>query len=416
MALEQQQLAALNRLIAEIALTNCFYHRKLAAVGGLAGFESLAAFRATMPFTTKDELARDQIAHPPYGTTLTFPHERYTRFHQTSGTGGRPLIWLDDPASWQWVLENWKVVWQKAGAVHGDAAFFAFSFGPFLGFWAAFDSAVQLGLRAIPGGGLSSVERLRLLLAQRPRLLCCTPTYALRLADVARAESLDLGASGVERILVAGEPGGSVPAIRARIEESWPGARVVDHHGMTEIGPVSYGVPEEPAVLQLMHHAYFCEVLQPGTTDPVAVGESGELVLTTLGRAACPLLRYRTGDLVKPVLLPGRDHAEFSLEGGVLGRVDDMVIVRGVNLYPASMDAAIRAVPGVSEYQVEIDRRRTLSEVTVRVEATATAPDPTDELAKHLRSAFQLRIVVEKVAPGVLPVFEMKARRWKILT
>src|SRR5690606_3497608 len=128
-----------------------------------------------------------------------------TRYHQTSGTHGRPLVWLDTSESWQWLLENWKIIWRNAGAVAGDSAFFAFSFGPFLGFWSAFDSAQQLGLRTIPAGGMSSSERLRFLLARTPRLLCCTPTYALRLADVARQENIDLRDSGVEVVMVAGE-------------------------------------------------------------------------------------------------------------------------------------------------------------------------------------------------------------------
>lgn len=414
-ALAQQQLAALNRLLAAIAPSNRFYQRRLTPAGGLQGFDSLARFSERMPFTTKDELARDQSENPPYGSTLTYPPGTYIRYHQTSGTSGRPIVWLDDPASWQWVLDNWKIVWQQAGAAPGDAAFFAFSFGPFLGFWAAFDSAVQLGLQAIAAGGLSSSERLRFLLARRPRFLCCTPTYALRLAEVARQESLDLRDSGVERLMVAGEPGGSVPAVRARIEESWPGARVVDHHGMTEVGPVSFGVPEQPAVLRLMHQSYYCEVLEPGGATPVAPGGCGELVLTTLGRAACPLLRYRTGDLVQPVTLPGEDPAAFGLAGGILGRVDDMVIVRGVNLYPAAMDAAVRAVAGVREYQVEIDKRGTMPEVRVRFESVDDARDPSGELGRHLCASFQMRIEVEKVAAGTLPVFEMKARRWRIL-
>ena len=415
-ALAPQQLAALNRLVAAIAPTNRFYRRKLAAADGLGGFASLDAFRAWMPFTTKAELARDQQEFPPYGSTLTYPIERYVRFHQTCGTSGRPLAWLDDADSWQWVLENWKVVWRRAGAEAGDAAFFAFSIGPFLGFWAAFDSAVQLGLRAIPAGGLSSRERIRFLLAQRPRHLCCTPTYALRLAEVAREEGLDLADTGVRRILVAGEPGGSVPATRARIEAAWPGATVVDHHGMTEIGPVSYGVPGEPSWLRLMHGSYLCEVLAPDTNQPVAPGATGELVLTTLGRTACPLLRYRTGDLVRPVVLPGEAAEEFVLEGGILGRVDDMVIVRGVNLYPSSMDAAVRAVPGVGEYQVEIDRRPTLPQIKVRFEAVAAGSDPAAALERHLAATFQMRIEVEQVTGGTLPRSEFKARRWRVVT
>src|SRR5262245_26613006 len=131
--IEAQQLAALNRLVAEIAPTNVFFRRKLTMAEGLAGFDSLADFRRRMPFTTKEELAHDQRENPPFGSTLTYPHESYTRFHQTSGTAGRPIIWLDNNESWQWVLENWKKIWQEAGAVRGDSAFFAFSFGPFLG-------------------------------------------------------------------------------------------------------------------------------------------------------------------------------------------------------------------------------------------------------------------------------------------
>lgn len=415
-ALGDQQLAALNRLVTEIAPTNRFYQRKLAAAAALEGFTSLDDYRARMPFTTKDELSRDQLEHPPHGSTLTHPLKNYTRFHQTSGTAGRPLVWLDTPQSWQWVLDNWKIVWQNAGALPGDAAFFAFSFGPFLGFWAAFDSAVQLGLRAIPAGGLSSAERLRFLLARRPRFLCCTPTYALRLADVARQESIDLSDSGVQRIMVAGEPGGSVPAVRARIEADWPGAKVVDHHGMTEVGPVSYGVPEDPTTLRLLHHAYLCEVLKPGTNEAVAVGEAGELVLTTLGRSACPLLRYRTGDLVQPVTLERAEAGAFALAGGVLGRVDDMVIVRGVNLYPSAVDAAVRALTSVREYQVEIDQRAALPQITVRFESVEGRQGVDAQLSKHLRATFQMRMDVQEVPAGVLPTFEMKARRWKILT
>jgi phenylacetate-CoA ligase len=414
--LASQQLAALNRLVAAIAPTNRFYRAKLASAGAGEGFGSLADFRARMPFTVKAELARDQLEHPPYGSTLTYPAESYTRFHQTSGTGGRPLIWLDNAESWQWLLENWKAIYRHAGATRGDSVFFAFSFGPFLGFWTAFDSAQQLGLRTIPAGGMSSSERLRFLLAQRPRILCCTPTYALRLADVARQESLDLSRSGVDRVMVAGEPGGSVPEIRARIEQSWPGARVIDHHGMTEVGPVSYSTAEEPTRLRLMHDRYFCEVLKPGTNDPIAPGESGELVLTTLGRDACPLLRYRTGDLVRPVVPAGAPAEEFALDGGILGRVDDMVIVRGVNLYPAAVDAALRAVGGVREYQVEIDKRQTLPEVRIRFEPENAGDDPCDALRKHLRASFAVRIEVEKVAAGTLPVFEFKAKRWRILS
>jgi phenylacetate-CoA ligase len=207
-----------------------------------------------------------------------------------------------------------------------------------------------------------------------------------------------------------------VPEIRSRIESSWSKACVVDHHGMTEIGPVSYGDLERPNLLRLLHQSYFCEVVKPDTNELVAPGESGELILTTLGRTACPLLRYRTGDLVKPVPVEGEPPEHFALEGGILGRVDDMVVVRGVNLYPSAVDAVVRSVSGVGEYQVEIDKRSTLPEVKVRFDVNADGSDPTTELTEQLRNAFQMRIQVEKVEVGLLPVFEMKARRWNILS
>ncbi|MCC6356152.1 MAG: phenylacetate--CoA ligase family protein [Verrucomicrobiae bacterium] len=409
-----EQLDALNRLIARIVGGNVFYRRKLASCGGEGGFESLEDYVGRMPFTTKEELSRDQEANPPYGSALTYPLERYTRVHQTSGTGGRPLVWMDDPESWQGLVENWKEVWCAAGARAGEGALFAFSFGPFLGFWTSFEAACQLGIRAYPGGGMSSADRVRALLTHPIAHLCCTPTYAMRLAEVAEAEGLPLGECGVERLMVAGEPGGSVPEVRARLEAAWPRARVFDHHGMTEVGPVSYQDPGRPNRLRLMHGAYLCEVVRPDSTVAVSPGETGELVLTTLKRVGSPLLRYRTGDLVRPVAIPGEDARAFALEGGILGRVDDMLIVRGVNVYPSAIDAVVRSVGGVTEYRVEVDRSRALPEVTIRIE-TAGDPGTVAELQKRLRTAFEMRMPVEVVPAGTLPRFEMKARRWHVV-
>ena len=136
-AIREAQLEQLRHLLTELFPGNAFYTRKLEDVGITFDVASLEDFSARFPFTSKSELVADQAAHPPYGTNLTYPLNTYTRFHQTSGTAGRPLVWLDTSDSWQWVLDNWKIVWQQAGARAGDSAFFAFSFGPFLGFWAA---------------------------------------------------------------------------------------------------------------------------------------------------------------------------------------------------------------------------------------------------------------------------------------
>ena len=382
-------LEKINALLAAIS-GNPLYRHKLS---GVTSVSSLEEFAERVPFTTKAELAQDQKNHPPYGTNLTHPLERYHRFHQTSGTSGQPMIWLDDREGWAWLRENWQWVWEKAGVTAGQAAIFPFSFGPFLGFWAGFESAVELGIRAIPAGGLTSESRVALMERLRPDALCCTPTYGLHLARVAG----DARSLGVKKIIVAGEPGGSLPEVRGRLEKAW-GAKVIDHHGMTEVGPVTVGDPDDPGRLLVRHDSYYCELINPND-DGV-----GELVLTTLGRYGSPLLRYRTGDLVKP-------DADFALQGGILGRVDDMVVVRGVNLYPGAIEEVVRAVPGVTEYEVHIDERGPMIEVRVLAEG-----EDLDLLERKLREVFSLRIPVEKAESGSLQRYELKARRWKRLS
>ena len=411
---ELKRLAQLNELVARVADTNAFWRRKLNKADALAGFTSYEHFQKRMPFTTKSELSDDQEANPPFGSFYTYPLDSYTRYHQTSGTSGSPLVWLDDPESWQWVLDNWKPTWRAAGARPGDSALFAFSFGPFIGFWAAFDSASQMGIRTIPAGGMGTVDRVRFILSKKPTYICCTPTYALRLVDVAEELGLDLEEAGVSCIVVGGEPGGSVPGIRNRIEVGWKTARVLDHHGMTEVGPLSFGDAENPGLLRLVHDTFICEVVDPETDEPVGPGETGELILTTLGRYACPLIRYRTRDLVKPVTVSGEPSEYFALEGGILGRTDDMVVVRGVNLYPSAVDAVVRSISGVKEYQVDIDTTGTLAQVSIRVDIEGESKMICAALSEKLRGAFHMRIDLEPVEPGSLPVFEMKAKRWNI--
>lgn len=410
------QLEQLRTLLAELIPGNAFYSEKLNAAGVTFDVASLDDFSRRFPFTTKTELVENQRAHPPYGTNLTYPIDRYTRFHQTSGTMGTPLRWLDTPESWEWMLESWGEVYRAAGVGRNDRIYFAFTFGPFIGFWMAFEAGGRLGALCIPGGGMSSAARVQAILDNAATVLCCTPTYALRLAEVAAQEKLDLKRSHVKTIIVAGEPGGSVPSVRARLEQLWPGARVFDHHGMTEVGPVTYECPKRSGVLHVIESAYYAEIIGPTTGKLVPSGETGELVLTTLGRIGSPLLRYRTGDLVKAGPQPcacGR--AEIALPGGILGRADDMIVVRGVNIYPSAVEEIIRAHDGVLEYQVQVGTVNSLTELSVRIEPHSDYADA-DSLAASLEKTFHkqfaLRVPVSKVPPGTLPRFEMKAKRW----
>lgn len=415
--LEGEQLDRLRGMLAEVASANRFYARKWeeAGVSGLPA--SLEEFSRTYPLTRKAELVDDQRAAPPYGTNLTYPLERYTRFNQTSGTTGLPLRWLDTPESWSWMVDNWAEVFRASGVTAEDRIFFAFSFGPFLGFWTAFEAGQRIGALCLPGGGMSTPARLRAILDNEVTTVCCTPTYAIHLGEVAAAEGLDLAASRVRTLIVAGEPGAGIPATRARIERLWPGTRLWDHHGMTEVGPVTFECPARQGVLHVIERSFIAEVIDPETGAAVAPGETGELVLTNLGRIGSPLVRYRTGDQVRQAA-PSRcacGRWDLGLEGGILGRTDDMVVIRGVNVYPTALEAVVRRFERVAEYRVEVHQENALPELRVVLEPVAECSDVNAlgcEVEAALRTAFNLRTPVSVVSPGTLPRFELKAKRW----
>jgi phenylacetate-CoA ligase len=412
-ALTDLQGERLRRLLAEILPQNHFYARKFAEAAVNPAALVTPADLSRLPFTTKAELLADQANHPPYGQVLTYPANRYCRLHQTSGTHARPLYWLDTPQSWGWILACWEKIFQIVGLGQGDRLFFPFSFGPFLGFWAAFDAAARLGYCCLPGGGMSSVARLHFLLEHQVTILFCTPTYALRLAETARQQGLDLAHSAVRMLIVAGEPGGSIPATRQQIESVW-GARVIDHTGMTEIGSLGIECPENPAGVHLLETECLAEVIDPATGTPVPPGQTGELVLTNLGRWGSPLLRYRTGDLVRVDPRPcpcGRTW--IRLEGGILGRTDDMIYLRGNNLYPSALEAVIRRFPDVAEYRVEVDQSEALPVLRIEIEPLPSAATNglAERIGRVIRDEMLFRAEVTTVPTGTLPRFEMKARR-----
>lgn len=406
--LASRQRARLAEMLAAVLPHNRFYAAKY------RGLPALDLDR--LPFTTKAELVENQAAHPPYGEMLTYPPERYTRLHQTSGTKGSPLRWLDTAESWGWTLDVWGRMFRLAGITAADRLLFPFSFGPFLGFWTAFEAAQRLGCLCLAAGGMSSGARLRMLLDNRATVVLCTPTYALHLAQVAREQGVRLDAStsgyAVRAIIVAGEPGGSIPATRARIEEAW-NARVFDHSGMTETGPMAIECETRRGGLHIMEDDYLPEVLDPATLEPVPAGQVGELVVTNLGRWGSPLIRYRTGDLIRVDPAPCPCGSPYlRLDGGILGRTDDMIPIRGNNFYPAALENVIRRFVEVVEYRVEVDAGTTLAELRVEIEPAADVPPGlAQRIAGTIRDELLFRADVQLVPPGTLPRFEMKARR-----
>jgi phenylacetate-CoA ligase len=412
-ALVKHQIDRLHELLQAILPANRFYAQKLSDAGiDPEQIQTLDDF-TRLPFTTKTELSADQNAHPPYGQVLTYPLSNYVRYCQTSGTTGQPLRWLDTRESWDWLLGCWGQIYQIVGVSASDRLFFAFSFGPFLGFWTAFDATARLDCLCFAGGGMSSVARLRFLLENQVTVVLCTPTYALHLAEVAAKEKIDLTAGPMTKLIVAGEPGGSIPATRARIESAW-GARLFDHHGLTEVGAAAVECPENPAGLHILESEYIAEVIEPGTNTPVTPGIIGELVLTNLGRWGSPALRYRTGDLVRvdPNPCPcGR--ALLRLQGGILGRTDDMIHIRGNNLYPSALEAVIRRFPEVAEYRVEVDQSQSLTALKIELEPSSEslATGLAERVERAIREELLFRAEVRAVNPGSLPRYEMKAQR-----
>ena len=182
--LERLQLKRLEKMLQAVLPGNEFYRKKFSAnkFSDIASKELLKS----LPFTTKSDLVENQALYPPFGTDLTFPQERYIRIHQTSGTTGKPMYWLDTEESWDWWAECWKVIFEAAGVQPGDRIYFAFSFGPFIGFWAGWEGARKLSAMAVSGGGQSTSQRLKTIIDYGATVLVCTPTYALHMASEAR--------------------------------------------------------------------------------------------------------------------------------------------------------------------------------------------------------------------------------------
>lgn len=404
--IESHQLARLQDGLAHILPANRFYRQKLSSDDAKVTIERLEDL-CRLPFTTKRELVADQEDHPPFGSNLTYPLSDYIRFHQTSGTSGRPMKILDTQAGWDWWAECWTSVYRAAGVSSDDVVFLAFGFGPFIGFWSAYEGAKRIGALTVPGGGMDSLQRLRVIQEIGATVLVCTPSYALRLAEVAEEHGIDLRESSICVTIHAGEPGASIPATRERIEQAWS-AKTYDHAGMTEVGAFGFACSQQQGV-HVNEGEFIAEILDIRTGQPVQEGQVGELILTNLGRWGSPVLRYRTGDLVRHggYTCPcGRTF--LMLPGGVLGRADDMLIVRGVNIYPSALANILHRFPEVTEYRIIVTKNGALDEIALQVECP---PSLVSTLQEELHLSLHLRVPIEAVELGTLPRFELKARR-----
>lgn len=404
--LDSVKLARLRALLATILPHNRFYAAKLAHLS--PAVESLEAL-VDWPFTTKDELVAAATDGVP--GNLTWPVDRYVRYHQTSGTHGRPLPVFDTAEDWAWWMECWGVILDRGGVGPGDRVLVASSFGPYAGFWSGFDGVVDRRALAIPTGGMTSLARLEMARSLAATVVVATPSYCLHLAEVAAENKIDLAGLPIRLVIVAGEPGGSMPPVRGRIAAAF-GAEVLDHAGATEVGP--WGAGERATCgLHVLEPWFHAEFLGVETGRPAADGELAELVLTTLGRSGAPVIRYRTGDLVRPSWPTGAEIAAGAcpwvwLEGGILGRIDDMLVVRGVNVFPRAIDEIVRSFPEVVEYRLTASTRESLDELALEIEDRLDDPS---RVARELQTRLGLRVTVAGVPLGSLPRFEGKGRR-----
>lgn len=398
-AAQQEKVLAFANLVNK---KNSFYRSRFQSneVSTIEAFENVPLLRKA-----------DLVGADGYAANLTFDRQQYSRFHRTSGTTGRPLAVLDTQDDWQWWMEAWQYVLDSGDVTAADEVLMAFSFGPFVGFWSAFDAAVERGSLVMPTGAMNTEARLELVQTSAATVVFCTPSYALHMAQVAQQKSIDLVAATVEKIIVAGEPGGSVPEIRDRIESKW-GAKVVDHAGATEVGPWGFAGVSGTG-LYVNESQFYPEFLDIDSGEllkadsPASEGKVCQLVLTTIGRLGCPVIRYVTGDLVRPTWKT--DSAFVFLDGGVLGRADDMMIIRGVNVFPTAVEKILRGFNEVDEFQLIAWRDGQMDQLKVRVEDQLNDPA---RIAEEIQLRLGLRVEVEVVEIGSLPRFEMKGKRF----
>ena len=401
---ERTRLERLNALLERTRATNQFQRQRLPELP-LASLEALKR----VPLVSKEMLVADQAARPPYGTNLSFGPEQFTQLHRTSGTRGPGLMILNTTEDWGWWRRCMAVVLRAAGIGPGDRVALAYSFGPYLLFWASYEGVDEVGAARVGLGGMDSLQRLHALREFEATAVLCTPTYAVHLAQVAAQHGQLDAFNSVQRIVCSGEPGASIPAVRARIEAGWE-ARCFDHAGLSEVGAATYPCAEAGG-LHILEEEFIAEIVDPTSAQPVRDGAVGELVLTALGRFGSPAIRYRTGDVVDCHEEPcPAGHSGRWLPRGVLARSDDMVVIRGMNVFPSAIEQTMREVAEIGEFRITFYTEATAMD-EVKVEVELERAEDVRAIQTGLRRQLGLRVRIVPLKPGILPASTDKARR-----
>ena len=409
---EISNLTKLNKLLNSLSSTNSiFYSSRDYDLRSLKSLDELRKF----PFLCKKDLILDQKKNSPFGAFHCLPLNTYLRSHQTSGTTQKPLKWLDSAADWDWWKKCWSYVYQAAGFEAGDTIFFPFSFNFFIGFWSAYDAAQSLGIRTIAGGGQDSLTRIHTIQEYSPKGLIITPSHCFRLIEKARQVNVDLSSLSVSKIVLAGEAGGSIGGVAEQISTAW-NSETFDHYGCTELGAMGYQCTEYRDGFHLNEDEFIFEVIDPHTLEPVGEAETGELVVTNLGRYGSPLIRYRTGDIVRvthEICSCGRTHKRCI--GGILGRVNDTMIVKGVNIYPSAVESVIRNYKDILDFQCLFKQDLVNPEIILKLAVKDEKEKILSAVWREMKNTFHFTFRVEIVPLGSLPKFEGKSKRFLLI-
>lgn len=371
-----------------------------------------------VPFTVKEELRESQARNPPWGDFFCMPIDEGVRVFQTTGTTGIPVKVCLNKKDWTvHFYEQFMHFMHGYGIKTSDILFVPFGYGLYIAWWGFQAALEQAGVMIVPGGAQSTKDRVRNIFEWGATVVCGTPTYLLHLGETARSMGMPLTQSKVGILVAAGEPGANVPATKRALQALW-GAKCYDDIGSSEISNFGFECVVQKGT-HVIESMFYAECIDPDTLQPVRTGEVGELVLSNLCTESMPLLRYRIKDLVrfnKETCECGRTF--LRLDGGILGRSDDMFQFAGVNVFPSAIENLIRDVAEFSsEYQIIVPKNAAGKHLTIRVEPAS--PDLSrkelDEAARRFIETFKYRITVtpdvEIVEMGALPRFELKAKR-----
>lgn len=370
-----------------------------------------------VPFLDKYVVGESQDRHPPFGEFLCIPEREVVRFFQTSGTTYRPRYFVYTFHDWWNIsVEFMARIQYSVGVRAEDRAFLAFPYNTFVSLWSSHYACEKIGCMVIPGGGISTKERLNLMKDMKTTLLFATPTYAYHLATVAEEEGIDIRSIPLRIINTGGEPLAAVPGSRKRIEGIW-NAKVYDQYGLSEaLQPVGGECIEQDG-LHFAEDTLIPEILDE-KGEPVAPGEMGELVISNMVSKGMPLLRFRTGDIVTYTDEPcpcGRKTIRLK----VMGRRDDTIIIKGTNVFPTSIQEIVNRCPELSnEFMIVIDNIKGTYELIIQVEPAGKEKFTIEveeqvkrKLVEMVRESLRLRPVVQVKEPNSLPRFETKSKR-----